>query len=269
MAKDVSRRDVLKGMAAAGGYVAWPGGFPMIQQQTVPKPIPRIAAFEQMGFGMFIHWGLYSLESRGEWTLLLHGPDKEKYRQHMKSFTASEFDGAAIARVAKNAGMKYVTLTSRHHDGFSLYDTRGLNDYDAPHSAAGRDLIQEFVEGCRSEGVIPMLYHTTLDWVEPRFNDDFDGYLEYLRNSVEILCSNYGEIGGFWFDGNWSKKDADGKEDELNGVIRKHQPEAMIINNTGIEKQGEIGNPEIDSVTFERGRPEPLDRSGNEKYVSG
>ena len=268
MANEIDRREFLKGTAAAAGALVWPGGLSMIQQ-SVPKPLPRIANFERMAFGMFVHWGLYAQVGKGEWAMHLHNIPHDEYRAMMSKFTASEFSGRKLAQTAKRAGMKYITLTSRHHDGFSLYDTRGLNTYDAPHSAAGRDLILDFVEGCREEGIVPMLYHTTLDWVEPRFNNDFDGYLQYLRDSVEILCTHYGEIGGFWFDGNWSKKDADWKEDELYAVIRKHQPEAMIINNTGIEVQGGVGNPEIDSVTFERGRPHPIDRTGHKKYVSG
>jgi alpha-L-fucosidase len=165
--------------------------------------------------------------------------------------------------------MRYVTLTSRHHDGFSLYDTRGLSPYDVTHTPAGRDLIADFVEGCRAEGVVPMLYCTTLDWSDPRFEADFSAYLQYLRDSVELLCTRYGPIGGFWFDGNWSKRDADWEQDALYAVIRRHQPEALIIDNTGIEAGGKVGHPEIDSVTFERGRPEPLDRRGMTKYVAG
>ena len=88
-----------------------------------------------------------------------------------------------------------------------------------------------------------------------------EAYLEYLHKSVEILCTQYGKIGGFWFDGNWDKPDADWKLDELYGTIRKHQPDAMIINNTGLNARGELGHPEIDAVTYEQGRPEPLDRS--------
>ena len=268
MSIPIDRRTFLQVASAAAGYMVWPGEISMIQQ-SVPKPLPRVAKFEDLGFGMFVHWGLYSLIGKGEWAMNMHKVPHDEYRELMKSFTAEDFDGRNIARAAKRAGMKYVTHTCRHHDGFSMYDTRGLNTYDAPHSAAGRDLIEEFVLGCREEGIVPMLYHTTLDWVDPRFNDDFDAYLQYLRESVEILCTQYGEIGGFWFDGNWSKKEADWKEDELYAMIRKHQPEAMIINNTGIEKLGETGNPEIDSVTFERGRPTPLDRTGHSKYVSG
>ena len=83
------------------------------------------------------------------------------------------------------------------------------------HSPAKRDLVREFTDACRAEGIKPFFYHTTLDWWDERFEKDFDAYLDYLRKSVEILCTQYGEIGGFWFDGNWSKPDADWKLDEL------------------------------------------------------
>ena len=163
---------------------------------------------------------------------------------------------------------KYITLTTRHHDGFSLYDTRGLTDYDVMHTPCGRDLVKEFVEACREEDILPMLYHTTLDWVHPDFDQDFDAYLEYLSKSVEILCTHYGKIGGLWFDGNWSKRDADWKLDEFYGMIRRLQPEAMIINNTGLSQQGKTGHPEIDSVTFEQGQASPMNREGMPKYVT-
>ena len=169
---------------------------------------------------------------------------------------------------AKNAGCKYITLTTRHHEGFSLYDTKGLNDFDAPHSPAGRDLIREFVDACNRHGIIPFFYHTTLDWYNADFENDFDKYLEYLRKSVEVLCTNYGKIGGLWFDGNWSKPDADWKESELYATIRKHQPDAIIVNNTGLQARGQTGEPEIDSVTFEQGRPTPMNREGMPKYIA-
>lgn len=222
-----------------------------------------------MGFGMFIHWGLYSQLGKGEWIWNMSKMPKEEYVKLFDTFTAKDFDARKIAKIAKAAGMKYITLTTRHHEGFSLYDTCGLSDFDAPHSPAGRDLVREFVDGCRAEGIVPFFYHTTLDWYQESFEKDFDAYLEYLRQSVEVLCRNYGPIGGLWFDGNWSKPDADWKLDELYGTIRKYQPEAMIINNTGLSARGDIGHPEIDSVTFEQGLPRPLDREGMSKYVSG
>ena len=238
------------------------------QDAPLPVPEPRVARFERLAYGMFIHWGLYSQHGRGEWVMNREKIPKEEYRKLRDIFTAEDFDGRAIARIAKRAGMKYITLTSRHHDGFSLYDTRGLTDWDVMHSPAKRDLIQDFVQGCRAEGIVPMLYHTTLDWYQDSFKDDFDAYLDYLHKSVEVLCTHYGPIGGFWFDGNWSKKDADWKEDRLYTMIRRLQPEAMIINNTGLQQRGKLGHPEIDSTTFEQGRPTPMDRRGMKKYVS-
>jgi len=235
---------------------------------AIPVPSNHVAAFEKMGFGMFIHWGLYSQLGRGEWIMNTAQIPKDEYVKLAETFTASKFSGRKIAQIAKAAGMKYITLTTRHHEGFSLYDTKGLCDYDAPHTPAGRDLIADFVEGCNAEGIMPMFYHTTLDWYQDSFKENFDEYLEYLRKSVEVLCTNYGKIGGLWFDGNWSKKDADWKEDALYATIRKYQPEAMIINNTGLGKRGELGNPEIDSVTFEQGRPTPMNREGMPKYVA-
>lgn len=235
---------------------------------SIPIPEKRIADFENRGFGMFIHWGLYSQMAKGEWAMNLYKIPRPEYEKLMTTFTAKNFDAGKIARLAKRAGMKYITLTTRHHDGFSLYDTCGLSDYDAPHSPAGRDLIREFVDACNAEGISPMFYHTTLDWHVDSFNDNFPEYLQYLRDSVEVLCSNYGKIGGLWFDGNWSKKDADWEEDKLYEVIRRHQPEAIIVNNTGLDARGAPGNLQLDSVTFEQGRPEPMNREGMSKYFA-
>ena len=219
-----------------------------------------------------MHWGLYSQLGQGEWIQFQKKIPNEEYARLKDNFTAKDFNARAIAWLARESGMRYVTLTTRHHDGFSLYDTRGLSDFDAPHSPAGRDLVAEFVEGCRSQGVVPFLYHTTLDWRWDSWNCDqakFDEYLDYLHASVEILCRNYGELGGFWFDGNWSRPKMDWKEDRLYRTIRKYQPEAMIINNTGLGARGATGHPEIDSVTFEQGLPNAPDRRGWPKYLAG
>lgn len=236
---------------------------------AVPLPEKRVAEFETLAYGMFIHWGLYSILGKGEWVQSNHKIPKSEYIKLKDQFTAENFDPAAIASIARNAGMKYICLTTRHHDGFSLYDTKGLCDFDAVHSPAGRDLIAEFVDGCRNEGIVPFFYHTTLDWYQESFESDFDTYFDYLIKSIELLCTNYGKIGGLWFDGNWSKPDADWREDELYGTIRKYQPNAIIVNNTGLTARGKTGHREIDSVTFERGRPSPIDREGAPKYLAG
>ncbi len=227
-----------------------------------------ISAFEELAFGLFVHFGLYSKIGKGEWYLKLNPyADQEKYEALTRSFKVQKNWAKRLVKTAKAAGCKYITLTARHHDGFSLYDTRGLNTYDAPHSVCERDLIAEFVAACREEGIVPFFYHTLLDWHEPAYQNNFPAYIDYLVNSIEILCRNYGKIGGFWFDGMWDKPNEDWHEDRLYGVIRKYLPEAMIINNTGLSAQGKTGHHEIDSVTFERGKPRFVDYS--DKYRAG
>ena len=241
-------------------------------KSVVPKPLPRIARFERLGYGLFMHWGLYSQLGRGEWIQHQAKIPVKKYEKLAAKFSAKDFDARAFARMARTAGMRYITLTTRHHEGFSLYDTRGLSTFDAPHSPAKRDLVAEFVEACRAEKIVPFLYHTTLDWRWDSANcsdDKFNQYLDYLHASVEVLCRHYGKLGGLWFDGNWSRPQADWKEDRLYAIIRKYQPEAMIINNTGLDAQGAKGHPEIDSTTFEQGLPNSPDRRGWPKYVAG
>lgn len=239
---------------------------------AVPEPEPRVAEFERNAYGMFLHWGLYSQLGRGEWILHLDDDlDHEEYEQLTETFTAEEFDGREIARLAKEAGMNYAVLTARHHDGFSLYDTKGLTEYDAPNSAAGRDLVRDFVEGCHAEGIDPFLYHTTLDWHRNSHEcseEEFDEYVDFLHDSLEVLLTEY-DLGGLWFDGDWSRDDVDWRLDERYGLIREHQPDAIVVNNTGIGNEGEVSHPEVDSVTFEQSEPEPIDREGMEKYVAG
>jgi len=246
---------------------------PSEQKTDDPVTVPgHIERFERLAFGLFIHYGLYALLGRGEWAISHDSIPSEEYATLTQRFTADEFDGRAIAKLAAESGMRYAVLTARHHDGFSLYDTRGLNEFDAPHSAAGRDLVADFVSGCRDAGVVPFLYHTTLDWKQDSMNPDddhFNRYLDYLIASVEILCTHYGQIGGFWFDGNWSREGADWREDEMYGMIRRLQPEAMIVNNSGLHAQGSKTHPQLDAVTYERGRPRRQTGQVDERYVAG
>lgn len=233
----------------------------------VPEAKPHVKNFEQLGFGMFVHFGLYSQLAKGEWAFSIHRLNMEEYKKLADTFDVKSM--REIVLVAKSAGCKYICLTTRHHEGFSLYDTKGLCEFDVMSTPTGRDLIKEFVEECRKEDILPIFYHTTLDWYQKSFDEDFEGYLDYLYKSIEILCSNYGKIGGLWFDGNWAKSDADWKESRLYSMIRRLQPHAMIINNTGIHCKGQRGEIEIDAVTFERGMAEKLDQRGEEKYITG
>ena len=159
-----------------------------------------IKKFENLGMGLFCHFGLYSVIGKGEWWLsTLKTPEQIKnYESTINKFKIKKNWAKDLVTTAKKSGARYITLTTRHHDGFSLYDTCGLNTYDAPHSASNRDLIREFVDECNKQGIVPFFYHTLLDWWNPDYKNDFPKYLNYLRKSVEILCKNYGKIGGFW-----------------------------------------------------------------------
>ena len=126
----------------------------------IPTPEKRVADFENLGFGMFVHFGLYSQLGMGEWTYHIHQRPKDEYMKLKDTFTAEDFDAEKFVLTAKNAGCKYITLTTRHHEGFSLYDTCGLNEFDAPHTPTGRDLVREFVDMCREAGLKPFFYHT-------------------------------------------------------------------------------------------------------------
>ncbi|MDX2225925.1 MAG: alpha-L-fucosidase [Verrucomicrobiae bacterium] len=238
---------------------------------ATPLPAPRIERFERLAFGLFVHYGLYSLLGRDAWLQYMEKTPVAEYEKLAARFSAEHFDARDLVRAAKSAGMRYITLTTRHHEGFSLFDTRGLSDFDAPHAAAGRDLVAEFVDACREGGIVPFLYHTTLDWrwdsahcPEQKFNE----YLDYLHDSIEILCTEYGPIGGLWFDGNWSRESADWKEDRLYAMIRRHQPEAVLINNTGMFAPGHVGHRELDCVTYEHCAAAPLNREGAPKYLA-
>ena len=230
-------------------------------------PYEYIERFKMLGFGLFCHFGLYSRQGIGEWASHIYKLDRNEYNKLAQEFDVAKDWAKQLVTTAKSAGCKYITLTTRHHEGFSLFDTCGLNDFDAPHSACKRDLVREFVDACNAEGIVPFFYHTLLDWYQTDYKDNFPKYIDYLIASVEILCKNYGKIGGLWFDGFWDKPDADWQFDRLYATIRKYQPEAMIINNTGLSALGEVSHAEIDSVTFERGKPTFVDTS--KKPIAG
>lgn len=226
-----------------------------------------VEKFEKLGFGLFVHFGPYSVNAKGEWAPFIYSVPFETYKKTVNKFKVNKNWAKNLVKTAKTAGCKYITFTTRHHDGFSLYDTKGLTDFDVMHCPTGRDLIKEFVDACNEGGIVPFFYHTLLDWYYPAYKEDFGAYIDYICKSIEILCTNYGKIGGFWFDGMWDKPNEDWQEDRLYGTIRRLQPEAMIINNTGLSECGKVGHPEIDSVTFERGKPAFVDNS--DKHRAG
>jgi len=211
----------------------------------------NIEDYRNLGLGLFIHFGLYSIIGKGEWVKYMHNIDDCKYGKLLNKFNPRKDWADKICKFAKKNGFKYVVLTARHHDGFSLYDTKGLNEYDSLHSKCKRDLAKEFIEACRKYDLEPFFYHTLIDWTEEKKHKTFSSYLKYLRKSIEILCKNYGKLGGIWLDGYWKYPKADWEDDKFYQIIKKHQPNAMIINNSGLDDLGHQINKYVTGITFE------------------
>ena len=216
----------------------------------------RTQWFLEDRFGMFIHWGLYSIPARGEWIRSNKKMSKEDYQVYFDEFNPIYYDPKAWARAAKDAGMKYVVMTAKHHDGFCLFDSK-LTEYKATNTKAGRDLIKEYVEAFREEGLKIGLYYSTIDWYHndfPHYKDrhhpmrenvaykniehDFENYLKYMHGQVRELCTNYGNIDILWFD--FSYDDMCGekwKATELINMVKSLQPNVIIDNR--LEASGE------------------------------
>ncbi len=207
-------------------------------------------------FGMFIHWGLYSIPARGEWIRSTEEISVEDYQKYFDEFNPVDYDPKKWARLAKKAGMNYAVLTAKHHDGFCLFDSK-LTEYKSTNTKAGRDLVREFVDACREEGIKVGLYFSIIDWYHkdfPKYGDrqhpmrnneaykdekiDFDNYLKFMHGQVEELVTNYGKIDILWFD--FSYEDMCGEKwraTDLIKMVRKHQPDVIIDNR--LEGSGE------------------------------
>ncbi len=174
--------------------------------------------FRHDRFGMFIHFGLYSLPARHEWVKMYESVSEEKYEKYFEHFNPDLFDAKEWAKMAKKAGMKYAVLTTKHHEGFCLFDSQ-YTDYKSTNTAFGRDLVREYVDAFRAEGIKIGFYYSLLDWhhndfridgLHPRRNDanaqeldkgrDMKKYALYMRNQVRELLTNYGKIDILWFD---------------------------------------------------------------------
>lgn len=208
-------------------------------------------------FGMFIHWGLYSIPAREEWLRSYEEIPKEDYMKYFEEFDPVDYDPKKWARAAKEAGMKYVVLTAKHHEGFCLFDSK-LTDFKSTNTKCGRDLVKEYVEAVRAEGLKVGLYFSIIDWYHDDFphygdrqhpmrnkpeysneNRNFDRYLEYMHGQVRELCSNYGQIDVLWFD--FSYDDMRGekwKATELMKMVRELQPNVIIDNRLEVSGEG-------------------------------
>ncbi len=219
----------------------------------------RMKWFHQARFGMFIHWGLYSLLGRGTWVMhhdQISVPDMEKLAG---KFTAKNFDADAWAALARDAGMKYAILTTRHHDGFCLFDST-VSDFTSVKTAAKRDLVAEYVKAFRKAGLKVGFYYSLLDWRFPgyfepeKYPESAAALVEQAHAQIRELLSNYGKIDVVWFDGHWFQnvfesmsKTPDAlarywRSSELETLIRKLQPHIVINDRCGIS--GDYSTPE-------------------------
>jgi len=213
------------------------------------------AWFTDSRFGMFVHWGLYSLAARHEWVKSRERLTDEQYQPYFDHFDPDLYDPAEWARLAKDAGMRYVVLTTKHHDGFCLWDS-AYTDYNATRTPYGRDLVAPFVEAIRDAGLRVGFYHSLLDWHHPEFpvdchhpqrddeefkaanaGRDITKYADYLHAQVRELLTAYGKIDYLFFDfsyegrpGRWGAKGAnDWRSAELLAMVRDLQP-AIVVN---------------------------------------
>ncbi len=238
------------------------------------RPTPGDTAwFTRDRFGMFIHWGLYALPARHEWVKTRERMTDADYDRYFRRFDPDLFDPRDWARQAKAAGMRYAVLTAKHHEGFCLFDSQ-YTDYKATNTPAGRDLVREFTDAFRAEGLRVGLYYSLLDWHHPDFTidvhhprrDDPDAraqnegrsmarYCEYVRNQVRELLTGYGKIDVLWFDFSYpeqcgtgdkawmkGKGAEDWEAEKLIALARSLQPRILIDNRTGIEQ--DIWTPE-------------------------
>lgn len=163
---------------------------------------PRLAEkrqFREDHYGLFIHFGLYSLIGRSEWIRFFEKIPREQYRHLMHLWSARDFDAKAIAQLAVDSGMRYVSLTSKHHEGFALFDSK-LTTFTSVHSAAKRDLIAELAEACHDAGLKFFPYYSLPDWDNSDYDDNFPAYRDFVAGQIRELCTNYGPLAGLWLD---------------------------------------------------------------------
>ncbi|NBC11248.1 MAG: alpha-L-fucosidase, partial [Planctomycetes bacterium] len=202
-------------------------------------PEDRLRWFAEARFGMFIHWGLYALLGRGEWAMSREAIPWREYEPLAERFTASAFDPRAWAQLARRAGMKYMVLTTKHHEGFCLWDSKRCG-FNAVNSGAGRDLLAEFVEAVRAEGLKVGFYYSLGDWRHPDWYAGWQGdeqakrrFVDWTHGMVHELMTGYGRIDVLFYDLPQCYSVNDWRSVELNAMVRSLQPQ-IIINNRAL-----------------------------------
>lgn len=226
--------------------------------QTYTPTAENLKAREVFGddrFGLFIHWGIFSVPGAGEWVMNERGIPVKNYKRLINFFNPIDFNAEEWVSMAKNAGMKYITLITRHHDGFSMWDTK-FTDYNIMQTPYKKDIVKLMADECHKQGIQLFLYYSLLDWGREDYphetgrtgqsagrtgKGDYAHYLQFMKNQLTELLTNYGKIAGIWFDGHWDQTLPEGEADrksridwhynEIYGLIHKLQPDCLIGNN--------------------------------------
>lgn len=235
----------------------------------VSRPDPRLGWFVHDRFGLFIHWGTYAMAARHEWVKHNEKIKDEDYRKYFDHFDPDLYDPAVWAREARNAGMKYFVVTTKHHEGFCLWDSK-YTDYKATRTPAKRDLLKPMVAAFRQEGMRVGFYHSLIDWHHPQFpvdglhprrddeeyrkknrNRDIRKYARYLHDQTRELVTKFGRVDIMWFDFSYSGADwgwskgkgkADWESEKIIRIVRQHQPKVIL--NDRLEIGGDVKTPE-------------------------
>ncbi len=201
--------------------------------------------FQDAKFGLFIHWGVYSVPGMGEWVMENQKIPITEYEKLPPKFNPTAFDAAAWVAMAKNAGMKYITITSKHHDGFAMFATRQNSWSIVDATPYAKDPLKMLAEECRRQGLKLFFYYSQLDWHHPDYFPrgrtgasagrpewgDFNRYLDFMDAQLTELLTNYGDVAGIWFDGMWDKPKADWRLAQTYALIHRLQPAALVGSN--------------------------------------
>ena len=217
----------------------------------------RMKWWHEARFGMFIHWGLYSVLGRHEWAMEMEGIPVAEYEQLAKRFLPQPHAARAWAKLARQAGQKYMVMTTKHHEGFCHFDTK-LTNYCAPRQACGRDLVREFVDAAREEGLRMGFYHSLMDWHHPdgaRCATDEAArqrFVAYIHGQIRELLTNYGKIDVLWYDVNWPLSVQGWESEKMNKMVFELQPDIIVNNRNGLP--GDFATPEQEIVAEKAGR---------------
>jgi alpha-L-fucosidase len=220
-----------------------------------PENVKAREWFSNARFGLFIHWGPFSIPGSGEWVMQVRNINVKNYTRLMDFFNPVEFNAAQWVNMAKNAGMKYITLITRHHDGFSMWDTK-FSDFNIMNTPYHKDIVKMLADECHKQGIGLFMYYSLLDWRRDDYSywtgntghgtgrtvhGNWNDYIQFMKNQLTELLTNYGEIAGVWFDGYWDQLDNDNHDNptprvdwhfrEIYDLIHKIQPKCLVGNN--------------------------------------